>query len=54
MRIRIGLGKNLEGRDLAWALDYPGCFAYGTDEAETLIRLPSELLKYEMAPTRPH
>jgi hypothetical protein len=47
MRIRIGLEKNVEGRDLAWALDYPGCFAYGADEAEALIRLPSELLKCE-------
>lgn len=48
MRIRIGLEKNIEGRDLAWALDYPGCFAYGEDEAEALIRLPHELLKYEV------
>lgn len=48
MRIRIGLEKNIEGRDLAWALDYPGCFAYGADEAEALIRLPRELLKYEV------
>ena len=48
MRIRIGLEKNIEGRDLAWALDYPGCFAYGADEAEALIRLPRELLRYEV------
>lgn len=48
MRIRIGLEKNIEGRDLAWALDYPGCFAYGADEAEALISLPRELLRYEI------
>jgi hypothetical protein len=48
MRIRIGLEKNMEGRDLAWALDYPGCFAYGADEAEALIQLPRELFKYEI------
>jgi len=48
MRIRIGLEKNIEGRDLAWALDYPGCFAYGEDEAEALMRFPRELLKYEI------
>ncbi len=48
MHIRIGLEKNIEGRDLAWALDYPGCFAYGADEAEALIRLPRKLLKYEV------
>jgi hypothetical protein len=48
MQIRIGLEENIEGRDLAWALDYPGCFAYGEDETEALIRLPRELLKYEV------
>lgn len=48
MQIRIGLENNIEGRTLAWALDYPGCFAYGLDEAEALIRLPRALLKYEI------
>jgi len=48
MQIRIGLENNIEGRTLAWALDYPGCFAYGSDEAEALIRLPRALIKYEV------
>jgi len=48
MQIRIGLENNIEGRMLAWVLDYPGCFAYGADEAEALIRLPRALLKYEI------
>jgi hypothetical protein len=48
MQIRIGLENNIEGRTLAWALDYPGCFAYGTDETEALIRLPRALLEYEV------
>lgn len=48
MQIRIGLENNIEGRTLAWALDYPGCFAYGMDEAESLIRLPRALLEYEV------
>jgi hypothetical protein len=48
MQIRIGLENNFEGRTLAWALDYPGCFAYGLDEAEALIRLPRALLAYEI------
>ena len=47
MQIRIGLETNIEGRNLAWALDYPGCFAYGMDEAEALIQLPRALLQYE-------
>ncbi len=48
MQIRIGLENNNEGRTLAWALDYPGCFAYGADEAEALIHLPRALLQYEI------
>jgi len=47
MHIRVGLENNVEGRTLAWALDYPGCFAYGKDETEALIRLPRALLEYE-------
>ncbi len=47
MQIRIGLENNIEGRTLAWSLDYPGCFAYGADEPEALIRLPRALLNYE-------
>jgi hypothetical protein len=42
------LENNIEGRTLAWALDYPGCFAYGTDETEALVRLPRALLEYEV------
>jgi len=48
MQIRIGLENNIEGRTLAWALDYPGCFAFGEDETEALIRLPRALLQYEI------
>lgn len=48
MLIRIGIDNNIEGRTLAWALDYPGCFAYGADEAEALIRLLQALIGYEI------
>jgi len=47
MQIRIGLENNVEGRSLAWVLDYPGCFEYGADEAEALIRLPRAMIEYE-------
>lgn len=47
MQVRIGLENNIEGRSLAWALDYPGCYAYGNDETEALIFLPRTLLAYE-------
>jgi len=48
MHIRIGLEKYPQGRTLAFALDYPGCFAYGDDDAEVMIRLPLALLKHEI------
>lgn len=48
MQIRIGLEQNIEeGRFLAYALDHPGCFAYGEDEAETLIRMPRAVLNFD-------
>lgn len=37
MRYRIGIENHVEGRSLAWALDYPGCFAYGADETDALM-----------------
>lgn len=47
MRISIGLELNNEGRALAWALDFPGCFAYGQDGPEATIALAQELVIYE-------
>jgi hypothetical protein len=47
MRIRVGLENGNEGRSIAWALDYPGCFAYGVDGSEALIHLLRALLKYQ-------
>jgi hypothetical protein len=47
MLIRIGLEKNYEGRVLAWALDFAGCYAYGMDDGEAIMRLPQALLAYE-------
>ncbi len=46
MLIRIGLENNIEGRSLAWALDLPGCFAYGADGAEALLKVPQAVLQY--------
>lgn len=47
MLIRVGIENAIENRTLAWALDYPGCFAYGGDEAEALINIPRALLHYD-------
>jgi uncharacterized damage-inducible protein DinB len=45
--IQIGIERNVEGRTLAWALDYPGVFTYGADDAEALIRIPRQILTFE-------
>jgi uncharacterized damage-inducible protein DinB len=47
MRIQIGVELNNEGRALAWALDFPGCFAYGADGPEAVIALARALVVYE-------
>lgn len=45
--IQIGLENKVEGRTLAWALDYPGVFTYGADDAEAIMRMPREMLRFE-------
>jgi len=47
MIIRIGLENNFEGRSLAWALDFPGAFAYGEDGSTAMLGLPRALVQYE-------
>ncbi len=47
MRINVGVEKYPEGRSIAWALDYPGCFANGSSDSEAIIRLPDALLRYK-------
>jgi len=47
MQILVGLENGIEGRSLAWALDYPGCFAYGQDETEAVLHFPQALINYQ-------
>ncbi len=44
--IKIGLENNPCGRSQAWALDFPGCFAYGKDGSEALLNVPAAVLAY--------
>ncbi|MGZ6316198.1 MAG: DinB family protein [Anaerolineales bacterium] len=32
--LRVGIENNNDDRTIAWALEYPGCFAYGRDSLE--------------------
>jgi len=45
--IRVGLEYGVGGRILAWALDFPGCFAYGQADAEVMLNFARSLLAYE-------
>lgn len=47
MLIRVGMEEDPGIRYIAWALDFPGCFASGNDQAEALLALPRKLLEYD-------
>lgn len=47
MLISVGLELNNEGRALAWALNVPGCFAYGDDGPEAVIALARALTEHK-------
>lgn len=46
MPLRIGIENGAEGRTIAWALEHPGCFAYGADEHQALHNLPAAYQEY--------
>lgn len=46
MIFRAGIENNFEGRSIAWALEHPGCFAYGIHGEAALSNLEGALDKY--------
>jgi len=46
MILRVGLENGVEGRSLAWALEHPGCFAYGADATSALVAMVPAFLHY--------
>ena len=46
MILSIGLENGMEGRTLAYALDFPGCFSYGAEPGEAIVAMPQVFLKY--------
>jgi len=46
MIFRIGIETNNDDRTIAWALNHPGCFAYGQDSAEALQNFPRAAREY--------
>jgi hypothetical protein len=47
MRIEIGLENGYENKSIAWALDYPGCFAYGGDGSDAILSFPRAFIGYK-------
>jgi len=46
MIFQVGVENNYEGRSIAWALEHPGCFAYGMKGAAAMSNLEGALNKY--------
>lgn len=46
MIFQAGVENNLEGRSIAWALEHPGCFAYGINAEKALLNLENALERY--------
>jgi hypothetical protein len=47
MLVKVGLELNDKDRAIAWALDYPGCFAYGKAGPDAIVALANALVAYE-------
>jgi uncharacterized damage-inducible protein DinB len=45
--LSIGMDNGMTGRSVAWALDFPGCYAYGKDAAQAIVSIPQAYLKYK-------
>ena len=46
MIFQVGIENNNEGRSIAWALEHPGCFAYGIKGQAAVTNLESALDRY--------
>lgn len=47
MQFRVGIENNNEGhRSIAWALEHPGCYAYGQDQEQAMANLPAAIRAY--------
>ncbi len=46
MIFQVGIENHFEGRSIAWALEHPGCFAYGTNGEGAALNLETALNKY--------
>ena len=47
MQVKIGSENGFVEQSIAWAFDHPGCFAYGNDDKEAIMRMPQALVAYQ-------
>ena len=47
MLIKIGSENGFVEKSIAWVFDHPGCFAYGSDDKEAILRVPQALVAYQ-------
>ncbi|HWR66872.1 MAG TPA: DinB family protein [Bellilinea sp.] len=47
MQLNVGLENGADGRPLAWALDFPGCFVYGSDGSEAVINMAPTFVAFK-------
>jgi len=46
MILQVGVENNHEGRSIAWALEHPGCYAYGMNTEGAILNLEGALETY--------
>jgi len=46
MILRVGIENNNDNRTIAWALEHPGCFAYGQDADEAMAAMHQAVRDY--------
>jgi hypothetical protein len=46
MIFQVGVENNNEGRSIAWALEHPGCFAYGMKGSAAVANLEGSINRY--------
>lgn len=47
MLIKIGLENDKGEKSIAWVIDHPGCFVYGKNSSEAILRVPQALVSYQ-------
>lgn len=47
MLVKIGSENGFVDKSIAWVFDHPGCFAYGSDDKEAILRVPQVLVAYQ-------